>query len=383
MEARETQEASDDRPVRWRLALALAALGPLGLGLLALAALDPGRTDALYSRGLFPRLRDALGLLSRLCPWSASETLASLALVLVVWRTGAGLWAWARGRRRLANLAGHGLAQTLGTIGILGLAFQLLWGLNHARAPFAQHAGLTVGPVGSAELTRCAALLAAQAQRERAALGEDVDRRCALAGGADPRLEEAWSRAGRAHPALAGPAARVRVAVGSRLLTWARLGGVYSPFTAEPHLNGETPPTAHFFGACHELAHHRGFAREDEANFVGYLVCSLSDDPALRYSGALHALVHVLSALPMEEQRDVMRSLAPALREDLARETRFWARSHPALARIITGANDLYLSTHGRLSGDAARGHTLGVASYGRTVDLLVAHLLRAPGSPQ
>src|SRR5262245_56948487 len=37
-------------------------------------------------------------------------------------------------------------------------------------------------------------------------------------------------------------------------------------------------------------AHQRGFAREDEANFVGFLICSRATDPYVRYSGYMHAL---------------------------------------------------------------------------------------------
>ena len=38
---------------------------------------------------------------------------------------------------------------------------------------------------------------------------------------------------------------------------------------------------------CHELSHLKGFMREDEANFIGYLACIGSDSPDFRYSGYL------------------------------------------------------------------------------------------------
>lgn len=44
---------------------------------------------------------------------------------------------------------------------------------------------------------------------------------------------------------------------------------------------------------CHELAHLKGYIREDEANFIGYLACVRSEDICFRYSGYLSVLQYV------------------------------------------------------------------------------------------
>ena len=41
---------------------------------------------------------------------------------------------------------------------------------------------------------------------------------------------------------------------------------------------------------AHHKAHQRGYAKEDEANFVGYVICINSTDPPVRYSGYLYGL---------------------------------------------------------------------------------------------
>ena len=48
---------------------------------------------------------------------------------------------------------------------------------------------------------------------------------------------------------------------------------------------------------CHELSHLKGFMREDEANFIGYLACIGSDSPDFRYSGYLTGWVYAGNAL--------------------------------------------------------------------------------------
>ena len=44
---------------------------------------------------------------------------------------------------------------------------------------------------------------------------------------------------------------------------------------------------------CHELAHLKGFIREDEANLIGYLACVQSEDIYFCYSGYLSVLYYI------------------------------------------------------------------------------------------
>ena len=52
---------------------------------------------------------------------------------------------------------------------------------------------------------------------------------------------------------------------------------------------------------CHELSHLRGFMREDEANFIGFLACIGSEDPEYRYSGYLSGWIYAGNALAGED----------------------------------------------------------------------------------
>ena len=83
----------------------------------------------------------------------------------------------------------------------------------------------------------------------------------------------------------------------SPLLARLGIGGFYFPLTAEPHVDVELPDSEIPFCASHEVAHELGFAREDEANYVGYLLCRLHPDADFKYSGAYMASRHALAAL--------------------------------------------------------------------------------------
>ena len=352
----------EDRPVRWRRAFILAALAPGAWGLLHLARLDPWSTERLYTRGVFRGVQWAQSWLHRWWPFSLSELLLALLGLLCACRVVRAARLGARGLRTWRNLAGHATAQLLSAIGVLGLGFQLLWGLNHARPTLAELNGLQVRPVAAAEVQALVEDLHDSAARDRPP-GEFPGPSSAE----DDALDTAWLRAGELHPHLAGPRTVPRRAAGSRLLTWAGLAGIYSPLTGEPHVNGEMPNVARPFTTCHEIAHQRGVAREDEANFVGWLVCSLSTEPALRYSGSLLALSYALVAWYQEQPEPALAfyaSMDPGVRGDLADLWDFWSARRSTMTDLARGANDLFLR---------GQGQEHGQRSYGRMVDLLVA----------
>lgn len=69
--------------------------------------------------------------------------------------------------------------------------------------------------------------------------------------------------------------------------------GLYIPFTMEATFNQDTQDIAKPSTICHELAHLKGIIQEDEANFVSMVVCFLSQNDAVRYSGYLDALYYL------------------------------------------------------------------------------------------
>src|SRR5687768_14965936 len=60
--------------------------------------------------------------------------------------------------------------------------------------------------------------------------------------------------------------------------------GYYNPFSGEAQVNTTIPAFSQPFVSCHEIGHQLGFAKEDEANFAGFLSARKSPNPAFRYS---------------------------------------------------------------------------------------------------
>jgi hypothetical protein len=366
---------------RWRWPL-LSAVLALVLGLVQHFALVPSTwVERGYARGLFPLVRAGVTSLAGLCPVSLAELgLAALGLALLVKLLRA-LHDLKRRQKRVTELGGAFLRGCLWSASGAYLAFLLLWGFNHGREPYAASAGLDVRPSEASELVAAAEELIARANELRAGLAEDdqgVFRARLARDGLRAAVAAAYARAGSEEPLLAGPAPLVRFALASPLLTAAGISGIYSPFTTEAHVNAAQPDAQLGFSACHEVAHARGFAREDEANYLAWRVGARAEEPELAYSATLGALRLVLSAMggaSLSTRSSLRALLSEAVRRDLAAIDEFWSprtRLATQVRQVSHRINDGYLKSQGQPQ---------GTSSYGRMVDLLLAARRKAAES--
>ena len=154
----------------------------------------------------------------------------------------------------------------------------------------------------------------------------------------------------------------------SEAMSYTHITGVYTYFTGEANINVHFPDYTIPYTAAHELAHQRGIAREDEANFIAFLVCAASDDPYIRYSGYLNLFEYVASALHKADPqmyRQLFAELDVLAIREMSAYSEFFNKYRDSVASEISGVvNDTYLTIQG----------TAGTASYGMVVDLAVAY---------
>lgn len=159
----------------------------------------------------------------------------------------------------------------------------------------------------------------------------------------------------------------------SSVFTYTHISGVYTFMTGEVNINVNYPDFIRPFTVAHEFSHQRGLAKEEEANFVAYLVCVGSEDPYLRYSGYVNLLQYLMDALA-EADGDLYRQLCAekvpySVQGELNAYSVFFRKYSHSTASKVTGAvNDVFLNS---------QGESEGTASYGLVVDLAVAYYLR------
>lgn len=118
------------------------------------------------------------------------------------------------------------------------------------------------------------------------------------------------------YPRLAGYYPRVKPAICSDILERMSIGGYNYPYTMEPTCNKYNYPTDKPVMFAHELAHHKGYYKENEANLLGQLALIKSDDPFLRFAG-FYEMYWYVSEDYYEMQEDILMQLAESGKIDI------------------------------------------------------------------
>ena len=156
----------------------------------------------------------------------------------------------------------------------------------------------------------------------------------------------------------------------SEIMTYTHISGVYTFMTGESNINSNYPDFLRPFTMAHEMAHQRGIAREDEANFVAFLVCIGSDDAYLRYSGYTNMINYMLSAISKADMTLYAQYAVNILPAEISKEfvaySAFFDKYRESVASEVTGTvNNTFLQSQGQKA---------GTKSYGLVVELAVAY---------
>ncbi len=262
-------------------------------------------------------------------------------------------------------------ASLLTVVSVLFGLFSLWWGVFYYSGTFQEQTGLQDRPVSAGELKTVTAYFADLANEYSARVERDADGVFT----ADLRSlfdhsETLYRAAEETFPVLAGPELRAKPVIASRVMSWMNNTGFFFPYTAEANVNVDCPMALLPATVAHELAHQRGVAREDEANFAGIFACMEDGDPAFAYSGALMAYVYLGNALHSADYaawQEVHQTLNEDVRRDLAVHNAYWDRFDTKVAEVHDKVYEAFLETYG---------DDRGMQSYDACVDLLVAWYL-------
>ncbi len=361
------------RRVLFRLAGAAAGAAAF-LAFRALSA-SPDLAEKVYSGGTGPLIASILSRATGWIPFSLAEIVIALFLVRQIRALSWGLYSIRVRKLNPARVLGGGLLHLARDAGIIVAALYATWGFNYARPALEERKVWKVGGAEIQELTLLALDMVDAANEEYVALHESVDvgapTKAALDRGAlTESLEMGWQQAARLlrEAALGKGYGAPKPLLASRLLDYLGIAGFYFPFTGEAYYNRGAPPESLPTILGHEMAHQRGYAREDEANFMGFLAAALSPHPWPRYSAALFAqrqLIAAIGSTDPERARELQERRHPGVRRDLEDSAAYWARFEGPAQRAAEKVNDAYLKSQ-KVPG--------GIHSYARSVELLVGY---------
>ena len=165
-------------------------------------------------------------------------------------------------------------------------------------------------------------------------------------------------------------APRVKTMMFTPFISMVGVTGSMGPFFCEFTLNGDLLPANYPATYAHELAHLLGITSEAEANFYAYQVCTRSQVQAIRFSGYLSVLPHVLNnarrLMAEEEYAQLFRRIRPEIIGLAKKNSEYWMKKYnPVIGRIQDRIYDLYLKGNKIESGRQ---------NYSEVVGLLISY---------
>lgn len=144
--------------------------------------------------------------------------------------------------------------------------------------------------------------------------------------------------------------------------------GYYNPFTGEAQVNTTVPKFLQPYIASHEMAHQLGYAKENEANFAGYLAAVNSTDTLFHYSTYLDLFMYAnrqLFYFDSASSKQAYELLIPAVKQDIEEWRQFNEAHENFLEPAITWLYGNYLKLNEQ---------PRGIRSYNQVVSMLIAY---------
>ena len=335
--------------------LQLISLGLLYI-LIKLAAKSPALVEAVYSQKVYPFIRNAVSAVTRVLPFSLAEVIAMIlvtaAAILLIVRV-----------VRLIFFRKEALVKLLSSIitivltcSYLVIAFYVMWGFNLYRPDVAEKLDLPEREYSVEELRAVCEDLLEHANElrtrvntdENGIFNDDV-------GEMKAAVINAYTEFGASRPSFKADVPQVKTLIFPEILSRCGISGIFVFLTEEPNVNTDEPFLYTPFNAAHETAHYLGYAHEEDANFIAFLVITGSNDPALAYSGYVHALTHFAKALRQADQNaynTLYASYSPELIADLRDYSAYYeAYTDTKVYHAAQDMNDSYLKFNGQEKG--------------------------------
>ncbi len=358
----------------------------------------PEFTEYVFSRGIFRVVSVPLGVVSSLFPFSLTELAALVALPAVVVLLVRFIRKLRRAKRRQKEaqvVCGDGelgeqhSAQEIGVgptvrniwlragkrlgwfLSCVLLGYMLLHGGNFYRQSAAQLLQLDTGAKSPEYLLEVTVDLAQKASAAREQLPQDEQGCTTLSSTLDDVLNQAgdgYQALGGRYPFLWGAVNGGKPVLLSHWWSYTQISGMYFPFFVEANINVDMPDSEIPATAAHELAHTRGFAREDECNFFACLSCFASPSADYRYSGYLMAYIYCSNALyeyDKELWAQARAYCSDGVVADLNQRNQYWDQFEGQMQEVSSSVNSAFLQMQGEED---------GVFSYNRVVELLMAY---------
>ncbi|MEO5892464.1 MAG: DUF3810 domain-containing protein, partial [Ferruginibacter sp.] len=343
------------------------------IGMLAIFALlihlfssGSARVESYYSMGFYPYMGIFLRYLFAWIPFSFGDIVYGAAAIWLIIGLARGIKAIFK-KRPLFKGGGRQVQRSLIGLLFIYVLFNLFWGINYNRQGIAGQLGLSMEKYTVTELKMLNALLlqkvnASNIELSQKSPGEKTSREIFK------QSQEAYEVVNKQYAFLNYHPASVKSSLWGWLGNYLGFMGYYNPFTGEAQVNTTIPKFLQPYTTCHEIAHQLGYAKENEANFVGYLAAASSKDASFHYSVYLDLFLYAnrnLFETDSLSAKTFTKELSPAVKEDLKEWRRFSLSHKNPVEPVVRWMYGKYLENNQQPS---------GVLTYDEVTGFLIAY---------
>ena len=324
----------------------------------------PVMVETYYSTGIYPYISSFLRVLFGWVPFSVGDVLYFFA----------GLWlvyTFFRFIKSKAKNWKYSLFRLTAIISVVYFIFHLFWGLNYYRLPLSESLDMPVKKYNLEDLSLVTEKLLIKVQETHFKLVHNDTLAVRVGLPLSELLElsdKAYATLSKRHPQLDYPYGKVKKSLYSLPLSYMGFSGYLNPFTNEAQINYKVPKYNIPVIATHEIAHQIGYAKESEANFIGYLAGAYSNNELLEYSANLMALNYCLNAIYRSDKtvyKEISGRIPKGVKLNYQESRKFWRSYKNPAEPYFKKFYDVFLKTNNQRH---------GIKSYGKMVNLLIAY---------
>ncbi len=322
--------------------------------------------EKYYSTGIYPSISASLIFLLGWLPFSVGDVFYGVIAIWLVYKIVQQLRFYRLKKITTAGLHISGL-KLFRYLLLIYLLFNILWGINYNRMGIASQLGLSKKIYTPLDLRIIDSMLLNKVNSSKRALLQkkqySVSTKLLKEGSKD-----AYERISIRYSFLANHSSSIKPSLWGWLGNYLGFTGYYNPFTGEAQVNTTVPQFLQPFIFCHETAHQIGYAKEDEANFVGYLASITSPDTLFHYSAYLDLFLYTQRNLYKTDScvvKDFASKLIPEVKADLYEWRQFNKRHKNPVEPIVRWLYSTYLINNQQPA---------GALSYDEVTGLLIAY---------
>jgi len=161
---------------------------------------------------------------------------------------------------------------------------------------------------------------------------------------------------------------KIKRSLFSTPLSYIGFSGYINPFTLEAQINNNVPELFMPVTTSHEISHLQGYAKENEANFIGILASVNSKNLFLSYSGNIQALRYLLNEVRKQDKKEsqkIIQKINKGVLKNISNAEKKINKYSNPFEPYIKEIYGFYLKANNQKD---------GIKSYNQVVGLLVGY---------